>query len=841
MKSFQRRGQEPSRQKQNLRKWQTPSLRGNGASSTRVFPKLKLPEQATTSWPKQVRQSLDRCWQAIVCPPPKRRTKKMNCRRRYTSAALFTVAVVSLSSTIGYRLYNEPQLAVGTQAPRTLYAPEAASVEDAETTENNRQAARIGAVPVLRVDEAVNQRIYQQIQTLLDEGDALRTEAGTFPIVSPSILSTATQRNLRQASEEDWLAVLAQVNGDNQPGEKGSPSSTALALAVVELRNYRRTASDEDFATLRQALERSRQAYSSAVSSLRTNSTEAQITPYSPALFDLTDTEWLETKTTTRRILERMLIQGIPQGLPDSQLQEAIALQSRENLSADTAAIVQNLLVTVLEPNLVQDPEQTRQRAEKAAREVEPVVVSVRQGEVIVEAGQTITQREFVLLDHFNMSERVIDWLGLIGFGALVSGGVMIFLAVERRFHPGLRQRDYVLVLLLTLTTPLLASLSITATSLPAVGLLVGSFYGSALGVTVVSLLGIALPIGLDLGGRHLAASAIASLLGAFMAGRLRSREELALLGMAVGITQGITYLLLSLIISPWTAPVWVSVLTASTIQALLGVIWSVAALGLSPYLEQVFDLVTPIRLAELSNPNRPLLKRLASETPGTFQHTLFVATLAEAAARHLGCNVELVRAGTLYHDIGKMHDPKGFIENQMGEPNKHDLLDDPWGSAEIIRKHVTLGIVMAKRYRLPKAIRAFIPEHQGTMRIAYFYHKAQERAQEDPNLVVNEADFQYAGPIPQSRETGIVMLADSCEAALRSLKDATPDEALALVNRILRARWQEKQLVDSGLERSEMPIIAEIFVKVWQEFNHQRIAYPKAPPSPRPSAAAHS
>jgi cyclic-di-AMP phosphodiesterase PgpH len=311
------------------------------------------------------------------------------------------------------------------------------------------------------------------------------------------------------------------------------------------------------------------------------------------------------------------------------------------------------------------------------------------------------------------------------------------------------------------------------------------------------------------------------------------------MLGGAVGLTQGGVYLIISLMVSPATFPVWYVVLKGAGLQALLGVAWSIVALGISPYLENLFDLVTSIRLAELSNPNRPLLKRLASEAPGTFQHTLFVATLAEAAARALGCNVELVRAGTLYHDIGKMHDPLGFIENQMGGPNKHDAIDNPWVSAAIIKKHVTEGIFMARKCRLPKAIQAFIPEHQGTMLISYFYHQAQQRAKDQAYLEVNEADFRYDGPIPQSRETGIVMLADSCEAALRSLKDATPDEALAMVNRILRARWQDNQLVESGLTRAEMTRIAEIFVKVWQQFNHQRIPYPKAALNAQSSNAA--
>ncbi|MBE9041727.1 HDIG domain-containing protein, partial [Oscillatoriales cyanobacterium LEGE 11467] len=320
-------------------------------------------------------------------------------------------------------------------------------------------------------------------------------------------------------------------------------------------------------------------------------------------------------------------------------------------------------------------------------------------------------------------------------------------------------------------------------------------------------------------------------LLGGVIAGRLRCREELALLGLGVGFTQGIVYLIVNLIMSGAAGPVWTVLLGGAGLQAMLGVSWSVVALGLSPYLEHLFDLVTPIRLAELSNPNRPLLKRLASEAPGTFQHTLFVATLAEATARELGCNVELVRAGTLYHDIGKMHDPLGFVENQMGGPNKHDSMNNPWLSAKIIKKHVSEGLVMAKKARLPKAIQAFIPEHQGTMQIAYFYYQAKQNY--TGQRQVREEDFRYPGPIPQSRETGIVMLADSCEAALRSLEDATTEEALAMVNKILRARWKDEQLVDSGLTRADMSQIAEIFVRVWQQFNHKRIAYPKAILSP--------
>lgn len=783
---------------------------------------------------------------------PRRKPNKY----KHSSPLVFLVAVASLTSSIGYRLYNEPKLDVGTIAPQTLRAPRAAVVEDTETTQQLREAASRGAIPILMVDQTVNQRIYQSLQRSLDDADQVREQAGAFPFVDTSVLSTATQSYLRKVSEAEWLETIGMVEGrrgsstqsaNSTTGASGVPPSNSASgdsstqaqqsAAVRELQAYRRRVSADDFSALKQIIIRARQRYAVAQKSLASsNAGVSNSGAYSEKLLELSDEAWAKTKAGIRRALEGILIQGVAPGLPEALLRQSARYQAEPHVPSVAMPIVVDILTTIVKPNLVEDPEQTRLFAEQAAEAVDPELVEIRRGEVIVEAGETITQSQFVLLDEFGMSRRGIDWVGLVGFAGFIGGAVGIFLISERWFRLGLRRRDHALILMLALSTPLLIVVGLPSTNLPAIGLLVGSFYGSALGLTVVGLLGMALPIGMNIGWSQLIASLTGSVVGTIMAGRLRSREELALLGGVVGVVQGVVFLIISLILSTATSPVWYAVFSAALIQALMGVAWSVIALGISPYLEHLFDLVTPIRLVELSNPNRPLLKRLAANAPGTFQHTLFVASLAEAAARELSCNVELVRAGTLYHDIGKMHDPEGFIENQMGGPNKHDEINDPWISATIIKKHVTEGLVMAKKCRLPGAIQAFIPEHQGTMLITYFYYQAQQRAKEDPTIRVNEDDFRYAGPIPQCRETGIVMLADSCEAALRSLKDATPEEALAMVNRILRARWQDDQLIDSGLSRHDMARIAEIFVRVWQQYNHKRIPYPKAAFTPKPS-----
>ncbi|MGV0023476.1 HD family phosphohydrolase [Phormidesmis priestleyi] len=744
------------------------------------------------------------------------------------------VTVLSLTSTLGHRYYNQPLLDVGKVAPQMILAPGDATIEDKKATEEKRKTARTVAITVLAIDQRINDQIRQDLQNAIARGTSFRQLAGAFPFVETKVLSTQAQRYLRKAPEADWQQILqaaqeqsaakqATKRGDTPPRPKIRLSDPLQRQIANELQNYLQVNSPRDFSILTDQINDVRRQYAGAVSTLQDPSAQS-VSLYDASLLELSETDWQDFQTQISQVNDRILAQGISPGLPKNLLEGAVNLHI-QSASPQSKGLAAKLLMTYLQPNLVRDEEQSRLKAEQAAQEVQPEIVTIRRGEVIVPGGQVISQRDFVLLDYFNLSRRQTNWSSFVGFGCLVGGSVALFWWVERRFHPkGLRNRDYVLVWLLALSSPVLVMLGVPATNLPAIGLLIGSFYGPLLAVTSVGLLSTLLPVGMAIGVSHWLPSVAGGLLAAFWGGKLRSREELALLGVAVGITQGALYLLLSVA----SGIIWYDLLGATAIYGLLGLAWSIVAIGISPYLEHLFDLVTTIRLVELANPNRPLLKRLAAETPGTFQHTLFVATLAEAAARELGCNVELVRTGTLYHDIGKTHDPQGFIENQMGAPNKHDLIDDPWKSAAIIKKHVTEGIVMARKARLPRAVQSFIPEHQGKMLIAYFYHQAKQKAEQDPTKMVNDDDFRYDGPDPQSRETGIVMLADSCEAALRSLKDATREEAMNMINKILRARWQEGQLSESGLTREEIGTIARVFVNVWQQSNHQRIAYPK-------------
>ena len=741
-------------------------------------------------------------------------------------ALILLLTIFFLTSIVGYRFYIQPQLAVGTVSPVEIEAPYDGHFEDYKTTAQKRRDVRTGTVPILKSDPNRTEQSNQSLAQLLKQLEQLRQGAEPFPFVDVNILSQSVQHYLRSSQEHEWQAVLASVDSKSQ-------SNSFFYQAAVELQQYRQQVSETEFKYLIDKITRTRQDYAAAkakaVAAKLPLENEEKI-----ALLRLNDDTWHKTKTGLDQALARILTQGIPPGLPHNMIEETAKMQLQSTVPKGTEAIATKLLVSTIRPNLTQDTEETKRRAETAALAIEPVIVTVKKGDVIVEGGERITQADFVLLDAFDLSRRGINWAGLGLTSVLVTGAISIFWLVNLR-HYSLRSSDLILLSLLSLSAPLLATISIKYTPLPAIGLLVGSFYSPALAATQVSLLtGLVAFSTQGAGGDYLLAGAVGGLVAALVAGRLRSREELALLGAAVGIVQGSVYLVINLIISATAGTIWYAVLPEAIVYGILGLAWSIVAQGVSPYLERLFDLVTPIRLAELANPNRPLLKRLATEAPGTFQHTMMVASLAEAAARELHCNVELVRTGTLYHDIGKLHDPLGFIENQMGGPNKHDEINDPWLSAKIIKKHVIEGLVMARRYGLPKAIQNFIPEHQGNLAISYFYFKAKQQVEQEGGTLEADTAFRYDGPIPQSRETGIVMLADSSEAALRSLKEATPKEALAMISKIFKARWRENQLIDSGIKYEELPKIADIFVRVWQQSNHKRISYPKAALEPQ-------
>lgn len=245
---------------------------------------------------------------------------------------------------------------------------------------------------------------------------------------------------------------------------------------------------------------------------------------------------------------------------------------------------------------------------------------------------------------------------------------------------------------------------------------------------------------------------------------------------------------------------------------------------GLIIFIERIFKITTDLTLLELTDFNHPLLKDLARNAPGTFNHSMIMGTLAETAAESIGANSILARVGAYYHDIGKSLDPDSFVENQIASENIHEKLK-PEKSCELILNHVNKGIALAEQFDIPKEIINFIPMHHGTMVISYFYEKAKQLYGEEN---VNIEDYRYTGPKPDSKETAIVMLADACESTIRSLTDADPDKIENVINNIISSRINDGQLDDAPLTFKDINKIKESFFNILVGQHHKRIKYPK-------------
>jgi putative nucleotidyltransferase with HDIG domain len=523
----------------------------------------------------------------------------------------------------------------------------------------------------------------------------------------------------------------------------------------------------------------------------------------------------------------RMLSQGLNGSVAEGQLLEAANLQL-EGQPAVARTLGARLIGNALQgqSNLRSDPSLTQRRIEELITQQGIPTLTVQKGDLITRQGEPITPQAFDVLDYFglvNRRPRPLAWVGHF-VEAVAAAAVMVLL--QRRWKPCLESRQALLSLgillavqavrlwLGPLASPLV--LLVPPTLLLAQGL--GTTCGLAWLASATLLWGE--PVGGLMAERLLLGSAVAAL-AAVAAGRQRNRAEL--LQLAVLLPTGallIQWALLQtpLLPRPGQPP---AIDLASEALVMGGLL--MAGLLLAPLVESFFDLLTRARLLELADLERPLLRRLSCEAPGTFEHTLMIAGLAEEGARSIGADVDLVRTGALYHDVGKLHGPHWFIENQESGTNPHDALDDPFASAAILQAHVDEGLRLARRHRLPAPLADFIPEHQGTLKMGYFLHQARER-----DGAVPEARFRYRGPTPRSRETAILMLADGCEAALRSLPPGTSDtEAMAMVRRIVEARAVDGQLASSSLGRAELELVIRAFVRVWKRMRHRRIPYP--------------
>jgi hypothetical protein len=317
--------------------------------------------------------------------------------------------------------------------------------------------------------------------------------------------------------------------------------------------------------------------------------------------------------------------------------------------------------------------------------------------------------------------------------------------------------------------------------------------------------------------------AAVSGIVAVYGIGRYHQRGAITKVGAMIS---GVNAVMAVVLMMVKTQPLVFGPVVFAMFCGLLGGFFAAALASYTlPLGESLFDILTDVKLLELSNVDLPLLRRLAIEAPGTYQHSFIVAALAEAAAKAIGANSLLVRIGSYYHDIGKLSAPQMYVENQRGNFNPHELLT-PEESAQIIIRHVTEGIRMAHEAGLPKPVVDLIPQHHGTRRLHYFYVKAMRLAQQRDEEV-DERAFRYAGPKPQSIEAAIVMMADSAEASSRSLKDRSLENTDRLVSKVIEAIVTDGQLDECNLRMRDLRIIKAGFLETLSNVHHQRIQYP--------------
>ena len=648
-----------------------------------------------------------------------------------------------------------------------------------------------------------------------------------------------------------WL-----IKPDLQPGSLAPFDAVAPKDAVVQdttvLEQRRSTLVARSVVQVidRESTEQLRQRLKRQLQQIRRLTESGSAAGIGPVNLTAEEKQWLENRKEAERetweaalmqAANRMLSQGLVSNLEVDQLRRAADLQVTGQAIEEQAArsLAGKLLASALRgsTNLRTDPNLSKQLIEEQLTKQGIPTIDVRKGDLITRKGEPISPQAFDVLDYFGKVRR--EPQPLIWFQrfveALAACGVMLL--VMRRERPGLEVRHALLALGLLLMVQA-AKLWFQGNVIPLAVLVPPTLVlteglGTGCGLVWMSVAALLWPEPVQgLGdGRLLVAATIAAA-GALIAGRQRSRGQLLQLTVLLPLGALVGQWLL-LQIQPFTGwYAWGSLnptLDELTTDALMLSVLLMLTLLIIPVLESSFGLLTRARLLELADQERPLLRRLSCEAPGTFEHTLMICSLAEEAARAIGADVDLIRTGSLYHDVGKLHAPGWFIENQKEEHNPHDDLDDPQASAAVLQAHVDEGLKLARRHRLPRPIADFIPEHQGTLKMGYFLHRARER-----DGSVDERRFRYRGPAPRSRETAVLMLADGCEAALRSLPPDTSDQqAQSTVRRIVEARCRDGQLRKSSLSRGEIELVISAFVQVWRRMRHRRIPYP-IPARPR-------
>ena len=513
-----------------------------------------------------------------------------------------------------------------------------------------------------------------------------------------------------------------------------------------------------------------------------------------------------------------------------------LLLRRYRNRNTQFKEMLMELVSKLAVPNVVYDIERSQLREEVLIEKIEPVMHSLKKGQIVVRKGDRITKQQLMMLKAINKNMEHTSYSDILGLGFLILVFSVLIIYHSQRYYGGFIKNAgsaYLIVLLLFFNTifaafvfgflfkhfpdlkeiPLGIFVPISISSM-CIALIINertAFFFTIFFSFVVLIITKTdyLSFGLLVGSGFVSVYAAS-----------RSKKSIDLWK---GGFYAFLFSFFCLIIHSALYKTSFSQVIYGTIGGFVnGNLSAVITIGLIPFFESITGIPTRFKLLELADTNSPLLREMLIEAPGTYSHSILVGNLAETAAENIGANALLTRVGSYYHDIGKIEKSEYFAENQQGNGNKHDDIK-PSISKSILISHIKRGLEIGKKSGLPDVVLDFIPEHHGTSLIKYFYKQALDIH----GTQVNKEDFRYPGPKPQSKETAIVMLADSVEAVSRVLKNPTPQRIETVVTEMIRNRFLDGDLNESPLTLRDLTIIAASFVKILIAIHHVRVEYP--------------
>ena len=682
----------------------------------------------------------------------------LRARNVLIAVAMYLAFLIVAFAVISPEQYD---LAAGDVAPATITASR--DIVDENATERRKTAAVAAVSSVYYRDESVSEVVLQDLETAFSGLRSVR-ELGAQIRSGDSYSGAYTDSDYQQAS-----ALVSD-----------------LSLTNFQLRTLMNT-TESDFESL----------YQSLLSATRT-----------------------------------ALVSTINEGQVEdaiANIQQIVAYNTRTDLWYNIGI---PLLRKRLKPNMLIDQEATEANRQKAAEAIEPILY--KQGQNIVVKGDRVTSDQIAVLEALGLiSGDGPDLLLYLGTALIVASIlVTVILVADSSLQVELLGRNSLIMFISAMLTVLVCLLVGNYTDMAYMPVLIAP-------ILVVNLIG-ARPAyltnlfmslyfsflafkGTDMLTTDMLRVLLMTSAGGTLAIHLMRKNPTRVYLLLAGLAAGALNFVLLSCVGALTSSEGIRTVLSRSFAAVPGsLLAAVLCIGLQPVMESLFNLITPAKLVELSNPSQPLLRRLMIEAPGTYHHSMVVANLAEAAAEEVGADALLVRVGAYYHDIGKLLRPQYFKENQVGD-NPHDRTE-PRMSAAILTEHTRDGAELARKQHLPQQIIDLIQQHHGDTPVMYFYAKAIEKYGADN---VDVADYRYDGPKPQTEEAAILMLSDTVEAAVRSLQDPTREKMSEMIRKLVRNKMEDGQLDECTLTFRDIGKICNAFETVLQGVFHERIEYP--------------